>query len=308
MNVETRIKPILKWAGGKSQLIPQLLPFFPSTYERYFEPFFGGGAVFFSGAIDLPLIAICYLNDINSELMALYEVVRDSSLELMARLDYLACQYSEEFYYKLREKTPKSKVARAARTIFLNKTGFNGLYRQNAAGGFNVPFGKRAKCPALYDEANLESAADALQNVALSSLDFEEVLNQAGAKDFVYCDPPYEPLSRTSSFNAYQGGGFSQADQIRLKEACRKANARGAHVVISNSSAPFILDLYADCETHTISAKRAINSKGNSRGAIDEIVVVLPARTRTSTTSGRFQTAAPNQATTPREGKRNTNE
>jgi DNA adenine methylase len=268
-----RIKPILKWAGGKSGLLSQLLPFFPNHFNRYFEPFFGGGAVFFS----LGFMGETYLNDSNSELIDLYEVVRDKPESLMKALDDLVPHYSEEFYYALRVAQPDSKIERAARTIFLNKTGFNGLYRQNSKGGFNVPFGKRLKCPALYDPTNFFRASKALNNVKFHTQDFENVIDLAGPGDFVYCDPPYEPLSRTSSFNAYQGGGFSQEHQRRLKNACVRAQARGAHIVISNSSAPFILDLYADCDIKIISARRAINSKGSSRGEIDEVVILINA-------------------------------
>lgn len=270
---EIRVKPVLKWAGGKSGLLPQLLPLFPKNFDRYFEPFFGGGAVFFS----LGFAGESYLNDLNSELIDLYETVRDHPSQLISELDILAQKYSEEFYYRLREQNPNSKVLRAARTIFLNKTGFNGLYRQNSKGGFNVPFGKREKCPALYDSENLLKASCSLQHANLQSLDFEAVLDQAGRGDFVYCDPPYEPLSRTSSFNAYQGGGFSQAEQKRLKEACIRAQKRGANVVISNSSADFIKELYSDCISKSISARRAINSKGDSRGRIEELAILLPA-------------------------------
>jgi DNA adenine methylase len=268
---EPRVKPVLKWAGGKSGLLPQLLPLFPKKFDRYFEPFFGGGAVFFS----LGLNRKSYLNDINFELIDLYETVRDYPTQLMKELDTLAQKYSKEFYYQLREQNPKSKISRAARTIFLNKSGFNGLYRQNSKGGFNVPFGKREKCPALYDRQNLLRASSSLQHATLLSLDFETVIDKAGNGDFVYCDPPYEPLSRTSSFNTYQGAGFSQSEQKRLKEACIRAQMRGANILISNSSADFIKELYSDCEIISISAKRAINSKGDSRGKIEEIAVTL---------------------------------
>jgi DNA adenine methylase len=269
---EIRVKPVLKWAGGKSGLLPQLLPLFPKNFDRYFEPFMGGGAVFFS----LGFTGKSYLNDLNSELIDLYETVRDKPTQLMRELDTLAQKYSEEFYYQLRAEYPESKLARAARTVFLNKSGFNGLYRQNSKGYFNVPFGKREKCPALYDKENLLNASASLQHTKLQSLDFEEILDAAKNGDFVYCDPPYEPLSRTSSFNAYQGGGFSQAEQRRLKEACIRAQNRGASIVISNSSAEFIKELYSDCEVISISARRAINSKGESRGKIEELAILLP--------------------------------
>lgn len=270
-NQTKRTKPVLKWAGGKSGLLPQLLPLFPQKIERYFEPFFGGGAVFFA----LEFSSESFLNDINSELIELYEAVRDNRIELIAELNLLSAQYSEEFYYQMRALIPQTKTKRAARTVFLNKTGFNGLYRQNSKGGFNVPFGKRVKCPALFDENNLIKVSEVLGAAKLMSVDFETLINQAGHGDFVYCDPPYEPLSATSSFNAYQGGGFSRDEQKRLKNACVRAQARGANVIISNSAAEFIKDLYADCEIKSISARRAINSKGNSRGEIEELAIIL---------------------------------
>jgi DNA adenine methylase len=267
----TRIRPVLKWAGGKSGLLSQISPLFPREFRHYYEPFFGGGAVFFS----LNFTGKSYINDSNRELIELYEVIRDEPQKLMRALDALSEHYSESFYYQLRKDMPRDKIARAARTIFLNKTGFNGLYRQNAKGEFNVPFGKRISCPSLYDRENFLHAAASLRSAVLSSMDFEELINKAGDGDFIYCDPPYEPISRTSSFNAYQGGGFSQQEQRRLKEACIRAKCRGAFVIISNSSAEFIKDLYSDCDLSIISAKRAINSNGTSRGAIDEVVVVL---------------------------------
>ena len=271
---ENRVKPVLKWAGGKSGLLSQLIPLFPKTFDRYFEPFLGGGAVFFS----LGFTGESFLNDLNPELIDVYETVRDQPMQLMKELDILFQKYSEEFYYHLREQNPESKISRAARTIFLNKTGFNGLYRQNSKGGFNVPFGKREKCPALYERENFLRASSSLQHATLQSVDFEEVINQAGSGDFVYCDPPYEPISPTSSFNSYQGGGFSQAEQIRLKNACMRAQMRGANIVISNSSAAFIKDLFSDCEVTSISARRAINSKADSRGEIEELAIHLLSR------------------------------
>ncbi len=269
---EKRIKPVIKWAGGKSSLLPQLLPLFPERYSRYVEPFLGGGAVFFS----LRQSATSLLNDRNPELIELYATVRDFPIPLMAELDAMAKMYSEDFYYSLRKQTPETQIMRSARTILLNKSGFNGLYRQNSKGSFNVPFGKRERCPRLYDKENLLRASAALQHATLQSLDFENVIDQAEKGDFVYCDPPYEPLSPTSSFNTYQGCGFAQDHQRRLKDACRRAQDRGAFVVISNSSADFIKELYSDCDIRQISARRAINSKGNGRGEIQELAILLP--------------------------------
>jgi DNA adenine methylase len=273
-DLNSRAKPILKWAGGKSQLLPQLLTHFPNSFERFVEPFLGGGAVAFSLKQGVPAL----LNDGNAELINLYEVVRSSPRELMVALDCLSAKYSEDFYYRIREKTPRDSINRAARTVFLNKTGFNGLYRQNSRGGFNVPFGKREKCPALYDPKNLMQVSARLTNANLRQGDFAIAIDEAGQGDFVYCDPPYEPLSPTSSFNSYTGGGFSQLEQERLRVACLNAARRGALVAISNSSAQFILDLYAAEDVRCVSAKRAINSKGNGRGEIDEVLVIMKPR------------------------------
>lgn len=269
-------RPILKWAGGKSGLITQLRGHFPKVSERYFEPFFGGGAVFFAFAAQMARHAV--LADRNPELIHLYSVARDRPADLMAALDGMAQLYSEDYYYQVRGQTPEDSVQRAARTVFLNKTGFNGLYRQNAAGRFNVPFGKRVSCPALYKRDNLLAVSGMLGSAKLVVSDFAEVLAQAGEGDTVYCDPPYEPSSATSNFSAYLGGGFSREDQVRLRDSCFAAAARGALVLISNSAAPFIREIYAGCLVHTVKARRAINSKASGRGELDELVIVLPPR------------------------------
>lgn len=268
---ENRAKPVLKWAGGKSQLLPQLLQHFPSHFDRLVEPFLGGGAVALALKPGVPAI----LNDGNAELINLYQVVRSSPRELMTALDRLSALYSEEFYYKIRSEVPSGRIEQAARTVFLNKTGFNGLYRQNSKGAFNVPFGKRENCPALYDVENLLAVSGRLKTAELRTGDFEHAINSAGPGDFVYCDPPYEPLSRTSSFNAYTGGGFPQSEQERLRVVCVEAARRGATVAISNSAAAFILDLYSNDDVKKLAAKRSINSKGDARGEILEVLVVL---------------------------------
>ncbi len=269
-NIENRVRPILKWAGGKSGLLPQLLEHFPPTFNRLVEPFVGGGAVFFALQSGVPAL----INDGNRELIELYNVVRDTPDDLMKALDQLADQYSERFYYKLRSQKPNTPVLRAARMVFLNKTGFNGLYRQNSQGIFNVPFGKRVACPGLYERENLLHASLHLRNACIKSLDFEEIVDTTGEGDFVYCDPPYEPLSSTASFTAYKASGFSQDDQQRLRDAVVRATERGAYVVISNSTADFILTLYNGWHVRRIFARRSINSKGVGRGEIAEVLVI----------------------------------
>lgn len=270
-STDLRNKPILKWAGGKSALIEQMAQYFPTDFNRYIEPFFGGGALYFSLEKLVPAI----LNDINSELTQCYTVVKDQPQELMSALDDLHQNYSEEFYYKLRAAIPECKIARAARTIFLNKTGFNGLYRQNAKGLFNVPFGKRQKCPALYDKKNLLEVSSRLSKAQFLNTDFSEIIEMAKDGDFVYCDPPYEPISSTSSFNRYFTDGFTFNDQKRLFDSCVLAAGRGATVAVSNSCSPAILELYKGHTINFVKARRNINSKARARGEIDEVLIVL---------------------------------
>lgn len=269
-NLENRIKPVLKWAGGKSALLPQLVKNFPPKFDRLIEPFVGGGAVFFALAPEVPAL----INDSNPEVIELYKVVRDTPQQLMTALDRLALFYSEDFYYKLRSVTPENPIDRAARTVFLNKCGFNGLYRQNSKGQFNVPFGKRSVCPLLYDYDNIIRASLHLQKAEIQNVDFEILLNQSGIGDLVYCDPPYEPMTQTASFNTYQASGFSQDDQQRLRDAAARASERGSFVVISNSTSEFIQSLYKEWRVCNVYSKRVINSKGNSRGEILEMLML----------------------------------
>jgi len=262
------LKPILKWAGGKSSLIPQLLRHFPKKFDRYIEPFLGGGAVYLSLGLKAPSI----VNDLNPEIINLYEAVRDTPQDLMTELDRLGKQYSERFYYALRASQPRSRVKKAARTLFLNKTCFNGLYRQNSKGEFNVPFGKRPRLPKLYETHQVLQLSRQLKKTLLLNKDFERVIQMAGPGDFIYCDPPYEPVSVTSSFNSYTGSGFTKKDQVRLLNACNAAVERGAQVAISNSAVPFIRKLFRDWNLVTVMSRRAINSRGDRRGWIEEVL------------------------------------
>lgn len=269
--LQSNPRPILKWAGGKSKPFAQISQYFPKKYQRYIEPFLGGGAVFLSlSATGTKAL----LADKNPELIELYETVRDTPDALMEALEDLKTKYSEEFYYRHRSEKPTTKIERAARTLFLNKAGFNGLYRLNSKGEFNVPFGKRTKCPALYQKENFLAVSKKLKKALLVCMDFEKVLSKAKAGDFIYCDPPYEPVSSTSSFRSYTGEGFSQLDQARLEKAARQAAEKGATVVLSNSSVPFIHDLYKEWNLYSIKVKRPINSVGHKRGEIEEIVAV----------------------------------
>jgi DNA adenine methylase len=269
---ERRAKPCLKWAGGKANCLSRLLEYFPTHFSRYLEPFLGGAAVFLA----LEPTASALLNDANEELISLYRIIRDNPLALMDALENLQAEYCEAFYYALRSAIPTAPVDRAARLIFLNKTCFNGLYRTNAKGEFNVPFGKRKRCPALYDRASLLEVSFRLRNAQLFCTDFEAVVNSAERGDLVYCDPPYLPSSSTANFAEYTASGFSAEDHRRLRDCCERAANRGATVVVSNSSSLATESLYRGWTLFSFEVPRCINSKAERRGSVLEIVAIPP--------------------------------
>jgi DNA adenine methylase len=269
-------RPFLKWAGGKGQLIPQYQPFFPPQFRTYYEPFLGGGAIFFHLQ---PKRA--WLVDINAELVNVYLCVRDRVEELLDVLAEHKRRHSFEHYYAVRSQTIMDgewfvcgqNVERAARMMYLNKTCFNGLYRENSKGHFNVPMGSY-KNPVIYEPDGLRIAAQRLQSATIELNSFEAVLKQAKTEqDFVYFDPPYHPISATSKFTSYNRYSFTPADQIRLRDTFAKLADRGVKLMLSNSDCEFIRDLYADFATHTIYASRNINSKAEKRGKITEVLV-----------------------------------
>lgn len=262
-------KPILKWAGGKNALIKQVAPHFPQpdAYHRYFEPFVGGGAVFFHLHP-----AHSYLFDLNADLIELYTLVRD---DVESVIDALTPHINERDYFnEIRALDPVTltPAGRAARFIFLNRTCYNGLYRVNSRGQFNVPFGKY-KNPNIRDADGLRIASNALKRVHLEVADFETSLANCTKGDFIYFDPPYAPLSATSSFISYTKVGFDAADQKRLADLYRALDDRGCLLMLSNSSAPLVYELYDGFAIHEISARRAINSKADGRGLITELLV-----------------------------------
>jgi len=260
-------RPFLKWAGGKGQLLGRLRARVPKAYGRYFEPFLGGGALFFALRP-----ARCVLGDVNREIVDCYTAVRDDVSGLVAALR--EHRYEAVHYYAVRDADPAKLplVERAARTIFLNKTGFNGLYRVNRAGKFNVPFGRYSK-PAICDEENLIACSAALSNAELVAGDFERVAARARTGDFVYFDPPYVPLSRTAAFTAYAPGGFDLDAQARLAAFFGKLAARGVALLLSNSDVAEIRKLYARYRIDTIEATRVINCKATRRGPVNELLV-----------------------------------
>lgn len=261
-------RPFLKWAGGKRQLLGDLGSHVPRSYRRYFEPFVGGGALFFAhGRRD------AVLADVNQRLIRTYQGVREDA-EAVIRL-LKKYPHDRTFFYRFREADIDScsNVEVAAWFIYLNKTAFNGLYRVNRGNRFNVPFG-RYKNPTICDEANLRACAAALAGVELISEDFETVVARAGKGDFVYFDPPYVPLSQTSSFTSYTSKGFGLAEQLRLRDTARTLKKRGVKVLLSNSAAPLVRDLYRDgFDVMEVSATRLVNSKARERGAIPELLI-----------------------------------
>ncbi len=266
--------PFLKWAGGKGQLLGQLLPLLPTTYERYIEPFLGGGALFFAIAPARALLA-----DLNRELIVTYQVVRDQPAALADRLaEHRAC-HNKEYYYRVRAERLDDPLEVAARLIYLNKTCFNGLYRVNRSGQFNVPMGSYVN-PRIYDPANLFAAAQALAAADLCAADYRATLEQAHAGDFIYLDPPYVPLSASASFTSYTATDFGERDQRELAEVYSELDRRGCYVMLNNSATSLTRQLYAGYEQRVIPAARAINSKGDRRGPVEELVVVNYAKER----------------------------
>jgi DNA adenine methylase len=265
----------LKWAGGKGQLLEQFERFYPARgqVKRYLEPFLGGGAVFFHfDAVVQPEAVI--LSDSNQELIEAFEAVRDQPEAVIAQLEKHKAKHSKEHFYAVRAKAnPGSTAARAARMIYLNKACFNGLYRVNSKGLFNVPFGRHAN-PRILDREGLLACSASLQHAELRVAPFTAVLELAQPGDFVYFDPPYVPLSKTSYFTAYTKGAFGPKEQERLAEVYAELADRGCKVMLSNSDSPKVRELYRRFEIHGVSARRIINSKVEARGEISEVVVL----------------------------------
>lgn len=261
-------RPFLKWAGGKSKLIPQYLPYFPKNFKTYYEPFLGGGAVFFHW---LPAQAI--LTDINPELINAYRCIRDCVSSVISHLEKHQLKHEKDYYYEVRTRAGSSEAERAARLIYLNKTCFNGLYRENSKGEFNVPVG-RYKNPTICNSELLHSVSAALQPATIEIRPFDAILDFAKTgEDFVYFDPPYHPLSPTSNFTAYSRNFFTENDQIKLRDTFAELASLGVKVMLSNSDCPFIRELYREFHIHTILASRAINSDAKKRGKIAEVLV-----------------------------------
>jgi DNA adenine methylase len=266
--------PFLKWAGGKGQLLSQLDRFFPKpgSYKRYFEPFLGGGAVFFHLQ---PTRAI--LSDLNAELVNVYQVIRDNLPALLdsLRRHELQEKEDEDYYYWVRGLSLHrlNPVRQASRFIYLNKRCYNGLYRVNSKGEFNVPKGSYKTPPRIYDETNLKRVSELLRTADLRAASYDVVLAEAGAGDFVYLDPPYEPLSATANFTKYTKDSFDEADQARLAQTLHELDARGALFLLNNHKTENKMRMYNGFHIEVALAARMINSRADRRGGVEELIV-----------------------------------
>lgn len=274
-------RPFLKWAGGKSKLIEQYIPYFPKEFSCYYEPFLGGGAMFFylcdaakSGGRShhFPNIQK-YISDINADLINTYLCVKGDVELLISLLEKHQLNHCKEYYYQVRASKPDTAFELAARLIYLNRTCFNGLYRENSQGEFNVPMGKY-KNPKICHSDLLRSASLALQDTEILVSHYYTILKNAKTEqDFVYLDPPYYPLSSTSNFTAYSSNSFDKNEQIKLRDVVKLLTERGVKVMLSNSDCVFVRELYSEFNIYEILATRAINSKAEKRGKITELLI-----------------------------------
>lgn len=273
-------KPFIKWAGGKGQLLEDIEPILPPRIRTYYEPFLGGGALFWHLAAE-GRFARAVLNDWNTELVDAYRAVRDFPDDLIEFLAGLQKQYHDEdpkqLFDAMRKADPRkgmSPIMRAARFMFLNRTGFNGMYRVNKRGQFNVPWGKY-KNPTICNEPLIRACSAVLNDyLILQTGDFAAAVEDAGPGDVVYFDPPYVPLDATSNFTSYTSDGFDINDQHRLAALFRQLAENGVKVLTSNSDTPIVRELYKGFEVNVVQARRNINSKGDKRGPINELLIV----------------------------------
>ncbi len=264
---ETRARPFLKWAGGKSRLLPELRRCTPRNFSRYFEPFLGGGAMFFDLA---PQSAL--LSDANPELIHCFKAVADRADQLIQHLKTLIV--TEQEFYRLRAIQPETldDLARAGRFIYLNKACYNGLYRVNKRGLFNTPYGRQDGIP-IFHAKNIRAASRALQGAELICSDYRTLLEKARKSDFVYVDPPYLPIGKYSDFKRYTCDFFYEADHLALAEALKALHNRGGYFLLSNSFHPKVAEMYEEFFQTTVQAPRFVNCKGEGRGKINELLI-----------------------------------
>ena len=277
-SLETTVpKPFVKWAGGKRQLIPILGKHFPKNHGTYFEPFLGGGAVLFHLLSENPNQK-CSVSDLNSDLVLSYITIRDKVEELISSLKKHSKNYfadKSSYYYSIREKEPKDQIAKTSRLIFLNRTCFNGLYRVNSKGKFNVPLGRYSN-PNIVNEDNLRAISRVLQSkkISIKCQDFSSVLDDVKKDDFVYFDPPYQPVSKTANFTSYTNRDFNLDDLKRLSEVCYGLDSKGCKVVLSNSNTEDVKSFFdKSWKVKEIEVNRAINSDAKKRTGHSELVI-----------------------------------
>jgi DNA adenine methylase len=273
----TTPKPFVKWAGGKRQLITSLEGHLPKKFGTYFEPFLGGGALLFHLLNQSPNLK-CNISDLNSDLILAYITIRDKVEQLVESLERHSGKYSAdkiEYYYSVRESAPKNQIEKVSRLLFLNKTCFNGLYRVNSKGQFNVPLGRYTN-PSIVNKENLISVSKILQskNIAIRCQDFEAILDEAKKDDFVYFDPPYQPVSKTANFTSYTKCEFTYDDLKRLANVCQKLDKKDCKVLLSNSNTKEVKELFSSkWKVVEVSANRAINSNSKKRTGHTELLI-----------------------------------
>lgn len=271
-------RPFVKWAGGKRQLIPILNQNLPSRFGTYHEPFIGGGALLFH-VLTQKSTQRCSISDLNSDLVLAYTTIRDKIDQLISSLENHEKNYRQDsstYYYNIRDQSPKDDIEKTSRLIFLNRTCFNGLYRVNSKGKFNVPLGRYTN-PNIVNEQNLRSVSNLLKtsHISIKCRDFEGVLDDAKRGDFVYFDPPYQPVSSTANFTSYTNKDFTSDDLMRLCNLCKRLDSKGCHVMLSNSHSKEVVKLFSGkpWKTTKIRANRAINSNSNRRTGHFELLI-----------------------------------
>ena len=271
-------RPFVKWAGGKRQLIPILNQNIPSRFGTYHEPFIGGGALLFH-VLTQKSNQHCSISDLNSDLVLAYTTIRDKIDQLISSLENHEKNYRQDsstYYYNIRDQSPKDDIEKTSRLIFLNRTCFNGLYRVNSKGKFNVPLGRYTN-PNIVNEQNLRSVSNLLKtsHISIKCRDFEGVLDDAKRGDFVYFDPPYQPVSSTANFTSYTNKDFTSDDLMRLCNLCKRLDSKGCHVMLSNSHSKEVVKLFSGkpWKTTKIRANRAINSNSNRRTGHFELLI-----------------------------------
>jgi len=271
-------KPFVKWAGGKRQLLTELEKNFPKKFGTYFEPFLGGGAVLFDLLAKKPNLK-CSVSDLNSDLVLAYVTIRDKLGRLIESLENHSKNYHKDstgYYYEIRKQEPKSQIEKVSRLLFLNKTCFNGLYRVNSKGKFNVPLGRYTN-PNIVNRENLTTVSKFLQSdkIKISCRDFESILKDAKKGDFVYFDPPYQPVSDTANFTSYTHRDFTEDDLQRLADLANQLNSKGSHVLLSNSNTKIVKKIFSSkkWKVKEIAVNRAINSNSQKRTGHKEVLI-----------------------------------